>query len=376
MKRTCTLRNTSANFVVKISRAGVLRIARVMRTCCSGWLTIIRHTSVHISESHFKAKSPLVQQLRGLIRSLRMSPSTEDAYVGWAVKFIFHFGVKNPREMGGKEVTEYLSWLATTKKVSAATQNQAFNALLFLYNRALEMPLENIKAERAWREPKLPVWLTKDECVRLFDAMTGENRLAAMLAYGTGLRLMELLRLRVKDLDFGNGVLSVYQGKGNKNRIVPLPKSLVPALRAQVLKVKAIHAADLADGFGAVWMPDNLALKWPKAPKELGWQYLFPAKARSKCPARGEARHHMFNTGFQQSLARAGKAAGIEKHVHAEALRSSFVAHALELGNTIIDIQNRIGHKDKRTTLRHTFGVFRDPQNPLDILVKYAHIAL
>ena len=324
---------------------------------------------MHISESTFRAKSPLIQYLRGLIRSLRLSPSTEDAYVGWAVKFIFHFGVKNPRQMGGKEVTEYLSWLATTKKVSAATQNQAFNALLFLYNRALEKPLENIKAERARREPKLPVWLTKDECVRLFAAMTGENKLAAMLAYGTGLRLMELLRLRVKDLDFGNGALSVYQGKGKKNRIVPLPKSLVPALRAQVDKVKAIHAADLAEGFGAVWMPDNLDAKWPKAPKELGWQYLWPAKSRSKCPRRGQARHHLFETGFQQSLARAGKAAGIEKKVHPHCLRHSHATHLLEMGRSISEVQSRLGHKDVRTTMIYTHCVeMKNAPSPVDCL--------
>ena len=169
---------------------------------------------MHISEDKFTAKSPLIQRVRQRIRDLRMSPSTESAYVGWTVKFIFHFGIKNPADMGGKEVTEYLSWLATEKRVSASTQNQAFNALLFLYHRVLEKPLENIKAERARTEPKLPVWLTKDECVRLFAAMTGENTLAAMLAYGTGLRLMECLRLRVKDVDFAHRAIVVRQGKG------------------------------------------------------------------------------------------------------------------------------------------------------------------
>ena len=298
-----------------------------------------------------------------------MSPSTEDAYVTWAVRFVFHFGVKNPADMGGNEVTEFLSYLATVKKVSASTQNQAFNALLFLFNRVLEKPLENIKAERARREPKLPIWLTKDECVRLFAAMEGENRLAAMLAYGTGLRLMELLRLRVKDLDFSNGVLSVYQGKGNKNRTVPLPKSLVVPLRAQIDKVKAIHASDLADGFGAVFLPDNLALKWPKAPKELGWQYLWPAKRRSRVADRGEARHHIFETGFQASLAKAGRRAGISKHVHPHCLRHSHATHLLEMGRSLAEVQARLGHKDVKTTMIYLHCVeMKNAPSPVDCL--------
>jgi integron integrase len=234
------------------------------------------------------------------------------------------------------------------------------------------MPLENIKAERARREPKLPVWLTKDECKGLFAAMQGEPKLLAMLAYGTGLRLMELLRLRVKDLDFGNGVLSVYQGKGKRNRLVPLPRSLVPQLRAQIATVKALHEADLADGFGAVWLPDNLALKWPKAPKDLGWQYLWPAKSRSQCPKRGEARHHLFATGFQQSLARAGRAAGIEKNVHPHCLRHSHATHLLEMGRSISEVQARLGHKDVRTTMIYTHCVeMGNAPSPVDCLCSH-----
>lgn len=307
------------------------------------------------------------------MRSLRMSPKTESAYITWIVNYVFHFGIKNPSLMGAPEVTEYLSWLATEKQCAASTQNQAFNALLFLYVRVLEKPLENIKAERARREPKLPEWLTKDECRKLFAALNGESKLLAQLAYGTGLRLMELLRLRIRDLDFNNGVLSVYRGKGNKNRIVPLPKSLASALKLQVEKARLIHNEDLADGFGSVYLPDNLAMKYPKAPKDFRWQYLWPARTRSKVDdGRIEARHHLFETGFQQALAKAGEKAGLSKRVYPHALRHSHATALLEMGRSLREVQERLGHKDIKTTQIYLHCVeMKNAPSPVDCLCEH-----
>ncbi len=303
-----------------------------------------------------------------------MSPSTESAYIHWTVEFILHFGGnRNPMDMGGAEVTEFLSWMATEKKCAASTQNQAFNALIFLYARVLEKPLENIKAERARREPKLPEFLTKEECVALFDKLQGDNKLMAQLAYGTGLRLMELMRLRLKDLDFTNGLLSVYQGKGKKNRIVPLPKSLSARLHAQLAKAKAIHDGDLAAGFGAVFLPDNLAAKYPKAPKELRWQYLWPARSVSTDKRTGfTGRHHAFETGFQAALRKAGVDAGLTKHVHPHMLRHSCFTHLLEMGRSLREIQERAGHKDVRTTMIYLHCVeMRNAPSPVDCLCSH-----
>jgi integron integrase len=302
-----------------------------------------------------------------------MSPRTEDAYIHYACDFIFANGKRHPETMGSQEVTSYLSMLATEKKVAAATQNVAFNALIFLYSRVLEKPLENIKAERARREPKLPDWLAKDECRKLFEAMTGETKLMAMLAYGTGLRLMELLRLRIKDLDFGNGVILVYQGKGNKNRIVPMPKSLVVALKHQVDTAKILHDGDLLEGFGSVYLPDNLALKYPKAAKDFKWQYLWPARSRSFDKRRNcIGRHHAFETGFQQALAKAGVRAGLSKRVHPHCLRHSHATHLLEMGRSLREVQERLGHKDVKTTQIYLHCVdMKSAPSPVDCLCEH-----
>lgn len=328
---------------------------------------------MHNPIASFKTKSPFVAGLREKMRALRMSPRTEDAYVHYVCDFIVFHGKKHPSEMGSEEVTSYLSHLATARKVAASTQNVAFNALIFLYSRVLEKPLENIKAERATRPSRVPEFFTKDEIARLLGAMAGESKLMAQLAYGTGLRLMELLRLRIKDVDFANGVLLVQFGKGNKSRVVPLPKSLAASLRLQVERAGLIHKADIADGYGAVWLPHELAKKYPKSAKELRWQYLWPARTRAKVDdGRGEGRHHLFETGFQQALAAAGKKAGLQKKAHPHALRHSHATHLLEMGRSLNEVRERLGHKDIRTTQIYLHCVeMKNAPSPIDCLCEH-----
>lgn len=304
------------------------------------------------------------------MQSRRMSPRTEDSYARVVVDFIFHFGKRHPKDMGTLEVSNYLSWLATEKKCAASTQNVAFNALVFLYSRVLKKPLLDIKAERATTPARIPEMLTKEELRRLFDHMDGDHKLIAMLGYGTGMRLLELLRLRVKDLDFGNGLISVYLGKGNKSRMVPMPKSLVPQLTQAVKRSLAIHAQDLQDGFGAVWLPDNLAMKYPRAPKDPRWQYVFPARLRSY-DKRTEriGRHHLFETGLQQAMAKAGREAGIAKRCHPHILRHSHATHLLEMGRSLREVQERLGHKDIKTTQVYLHCVeLKNAPSPVDCL--------
>lgn len=307
------------------------------------------------------------------MRALRMSPRTEDSYVHYVCDFIVFNGKKHPSEMGNEEVTRYLSHLAVERNVSASTQNVAFNSLIFLYSRVLEKPLENIKAERATRPARVPEFFTKEEIVSLFSSMTGESKLMAQLAYGAGLRLMELLRLRIKDVDFANGVLLVQFGKGNRSRVVPLPKSLAASLRRQVERARLIHKSDLADGFGAVYLPHELAKKYPNAAKEFRWQYLWPARGRSSVDdGRGEGRHHLFETGFQQALADAGRKAGIGKKAHPHALRHSHATHLLEMGRSLNEVRERLGHKDIRTTQIYLHCVeMKNAPSPIDCLCEH-----
>lgn len=323
------------------------------------------------SKLNFASKSPFIQELKGLMRSLRMSPRTEDSYVRCVVDFIFHFQKRHPKEMGTGEVSEFLSWLAVEKKCAAATQNVYFNALVFLYSRLIQKPLGDIRAQRATRPPKIPEWLTTAEIANLLAKMDGEYALVASLGYGTGLRLMELLRLRTKDADLSNGVILVYQGKGMKNRVVPMPKSLAIPLQQQIEKVRAIHKQDLSDGFGEVFLPDNLAIKYPSSPKDFRWQYLFPSQKRGADPRSGKiGRHHLFETGFQQALKRAAAKAGITKRVSPHVLRHSFATHLLEMGRSIREVQERLGHKDPKTTAIYLHCVdMKNAPTPLDCLI-------
>ncbi len=313
----------------------------------------------------------LLDQVRGRIRRLGMSLRTEEAYVGWIRRFILANGKRHPLDMGAREVEAFLTRLATHGHVAASTQNQALSALLFLYREVLQQNLpwlENVR--RAKRPKRLPVVLSRDEVARLLAELNGVNWLMASLLYGAGLRLMECIRLRVKDVDFARREITVRQGKGGKDRRTMLPAISVEALQGQLAEVRRVHERDLSAGFGEVWLPNALARKYPHAAREWGWQYAFPASMRSVDPRSGEIhRHHLDETVLQRAVKRAVQRAGIAKPATCHTLRHSFATHLLEAGQDIRTIQELLGHKDVATTQIYTHVLNRGGHgvlSPLD----------
>ena len=298
----------------------------------------------------------LFDEVRRKLRLHHYSVRTERAYLGWMRRFILANGRRHPREMGGPEVERFLSLLAMRGKVAPSTQNQALAALLFLYREVLGLRLPWMEhVVRAKRPLRVPTVLSQDEARLLLASMDGRNGLLARLLYGTGLRLMEALRLRVKDVDFARNEIVVRNGKGGHDRRTVLPASLVPPLQLEVERVRALHSHDLANGHGAVWLPHALARKYPKAPNELGWQYLFPALRLSRDPRDGATRrHHLDDATLSRAIRRARLRAGIAKPVSAHTLRHSFATHLLESGYDIRTIQELLGHKDVATTQVYT----------------------
>lgn len=258
--------------------------------------------------------------------------------------------------MGAGEVKEFLSWLASARDVSSSTQNQAKSALLFLYREVLhiELPwLDEVIAAKASR--RLPVVLTQTEARRLLDATSGTAGLVIGLLYGSGMRLLEGLRLRVKDVEFERREIIVRQGKGNKDRVTVLPENLILPLKTHLEKVKALHQKDLDAGFGEVQLPDALELKYPNAGKSWGWQYVFPSANRSADPRSGVIRrHHLYETTIQRAVRDAAKLAEIHKPVSPHTLRHSFATHLLQSGYDIRTVQELLGHKDVQTTMIYT----------------------
>jgi len=313
----------------------------------------------------------LLDQLRLAIRSRRYSHRTEQAYVRWVKQFINYNGRRHPRELDRRHVENFLSYLAVDRKVAASTQNQALNAIVFLYRYVLERKLEWLKdVVRAKRPRRLPAVLSRDEVRALLDRLRGEHRLAASLMYGAGLRLMECLRLRVKDIDFQQRIVFVRHGKGGKDRTTVLPDGLVQPLREQLNRAARLHQTDLLAGFGSVHMPSALARKYPKAPAEWIWQWVFPSRVRSTDPRSGhEARHHLHQASLQKAIKRAASAAGIDKRATCHTLRHSFATHLLEDGADIRTIQELLGHKDVKTTMIYTHVTRRGAlgvRSPLD----------
>jgi integron integrase len=303
------------------------------------------------------AKAPrLLDQVRARLRLKHYSLRTERAYVGWIRRFILATGKRHPREMGVAEVEGFLSALAVEGKVAAGTQNQALSALLFLYKEVLSIELPWMETVvRAKRPQRVPAVLSRDEVSRLLARMDGRFGLMASLLYGSGMRLMECVRLRVKDVDFELNQICVRDGKGGKDRHVPLPQRLREALRAQLERVRLIHQHDLAAGLGAVWLPHALARKYPSAPREPGWQYVFPSDQLSRDPRDGERRrHHVDEAGLQRAVRNARIRAGIVKPATCHTLRHSFATHLLESGSDIRTVQELLGHKDVRTTQIYT----------------------
>lgn len=292
--------------------------------------------------------------------------------MGWCRRFILAQGKRHPREMGAAEVTAFLSTLATRDDVAANTQNQALSALLFLYRQVLGIDLPWLgEVVRAKRPRRIPVVLSREEVTRLLAALDGTNWLMAALMYGAGLRLMECMRLRVKDVDFGRGEIVVRQGKGNRDRRVPLPARLRVVLAERIDSVRVLHGEALRAGHGGVWLPHALARKYPHAPRELGWQYLFPAARPSVDPVSGEIRrHHRDEAIIQRALKAALPRAGIIKPASCHTLRHSFATHLLEAGHDIRTVQELMGHKDVSTTQIYTHVLGRGASavlSPLDV---------
>ena len=297
----------------------------------------------------------LLDQLREVLRLKHYSYRTEEAYVAWVRRFILFHNKRHPAEMGAPEIQAFLAHLAQEKNVSASTQNQALSALLFLYREILHKEMDPVLLPSAKRPQRLPSVLTRDEALRLLNHLDGTHKLMAQLLYGSGLRLMECVRLRIKDVDFEYRTITVRDGKGEKDRIVPLPEAVIPELRRQIERVRLLHEEDLAAGDGEVYLPDALKRKYPNTARELIWQYLFPAFRRSVDPRSGkERRHHIDPSSLQRAIKQASRKAGIQKRVTCHTLRHSFATHLLQNGYDIRTVQELLGHKDVRTTMIYT----------------------
>ncbi len=293
----------------------------------------------------------LEDRLRAKVRALGYSLRTEETYAGWYRRYVNYHGKRHPREMGAAEVEEFLTWLAAEKQVAATTQNQALNALVFLYKQVLEMELEGIAAERAKEKKYLPVVLTREEVKAVLDALNGEQRLMCSLMYGCGLRVAECLRLRVKDVDVAGGMVTVQDGKGGKSRATALPKRLQTPLSEHLERVKLLHARDAAAGLPGVYLPEALERKAPAWARELAWYWMWPAEGVSVDPRSGVARrHHVHDITVGRALKKAAMLAQVAKKVTAHTLRHSFATHLLLRGVDIRSVQELLGHSDIRTT--------------------------
>lgn len=315
----------------------------------------------------------LLDQVRGKIRLKHYSIRTEQAYLDWIKRFICHFGKRHPNEMGAHEVEVFLTWLAVEGRVAAATQNQAKSALLFLYREVLgtDLPwLENVA--QAKTPKRLPVVLTQAEVQSLLSGLSGTHWLVASLLYGAGMRLMEALRLRVKDVELTRKEILIRDGKGAKDRVTMLPAALVNPLKAHLLKVKALHDQDVAEGFGEVYLPHALDKKYPTAGREWGWQYVFPSGNRAVDPRSGVVRrHHVQDQAVQRAVKQAVRDAGLVKLATPHTLRHSFATHLLQSGYDIRTVQELLGHSDVSTTMIYTHVLNRGGRgvlSPLDSL--------
>ncbi len=319
-------------------------------------------------------KTPkLLDQVRGKIRLKHYSIRTEQAYVDWIRRFILFHNKRHPTDMGASEVEAFLTHLAVKGKVAASTQNQARSALLFLYKEVLDQALPWMDDITPAKRPlRLPVVLTHAEVKALLERLRGTHRLLASLLYGTGMRLMEGLRLRVKDLDFERREILVREGKGAKDRITMLPATLIDPLKNHLIRVKALHEEDLRQGCGAVYLPDALERKYPNAHRDWGWQYVFPSRQLSVDPRSGVTRrHHADEKGVQRAMHQAVRDTGLTKPATPHTLRHSFATHLLMSGSDIRTVQELLGHKDVSTTMIYTHVLNRGGRgvvSPLDAI--------
>lgn len=317
------------------------------------------------------SKPRLLDDVRNVLRVKHYSIRTEEAYIQWIKRFIFFHNKKHPADMGEAEISAFLTHLAVKNNVTSSTQNQALSALLFLYKQVLGVELEWLDGiTRAKRPSRLPTVLPREQVMQLLDGMSGTNETIARILYGTGMRLMEAIRLRVQDIDFDYKQIIVRQGKGFKDRATVLPTSLLEPMKIQLAHAKRVHDADLRDGFGCVYLPYALARKYPGACKDWGWQYAFPSLKRSNDP-RDQLirRHHLNEKNVQRAVRTAARMQGINKRVSPHTLRHCFATHLLENGTDIRTLQELLGHKDVKTTQIYTHVMKRGGnavRSPLD----------
>jgi integron integrase len=311
--------------------------------------------SCTLSENH-QTKPKLLDQVRDAIRLKHYSIRTEQSYIEWIRRYIYFHNKQHPADMDARHISSFLTYLAVQRKVTSSTQNQALCALVFLYRHVVKKELGQFDdLVYAKRPSKLPVVFTPDEIKNLMTQLDGSVWIMAQLLYGAGLRLMECIRLRVKDIDFGYKQIVVRDGKGHKDRVTMLPEIVVGPLQRHLSKVKQIHERELKAGFGTVYLPYALARKYPLANQEWGWQYVFPASRRSIDPRSGvEQRHHVSEAILQRAIKRAIRQSGITKPGSSHSLRHSFATHLLEDGYDIRTVQELLGHKDVSTTMIYT----------------------
>jgi integron integrase len=323
------------------------------------------------SESSPQRKK-LLDQLRDQIRLKQYSPRTEKTYVHWVREYILFHNKRHPSEMRVPEINQFITHLVVERKASASTQNQAISAVLFLYRSLLNIELDETALEfiRPKKGKRVPTVLSKQEARAIIANLTGPYKLMVQIMYGSGLRLMECLRLRVKDIDFENHRILIYDGKGGDDRITMLPQSLTAPLREHLGQTRALHQKDLAAGLGSVHMPFALGKKFPEAHKQWIWQYAFPASSISTDPHTGAMhRHHIHETALQRSIREATRIAKIDKRVTPHTFRHSFATHLLQSGYDIRTVQELLGHKDVKTTMIYTHVLQRGGlavKSPLD----------
>ncbi len=319
---------------------------------------------------------PIIQQMRELMRRMNYAYKTENTYCDWVKRFIKFSQMRDKQglfENSEHKVESFLTDLAVKKNVAASTQNQALNSLVFLYSKVLSKPLENVQAARSKKQPRIPVVLSIKEVKEVLSKLSGTNILMVQLLYGGGLRISELVRLRVQDIDFEYCQITIRDGKGKKDRVTPLANKLIPLLKAHLLQRKERHLMDLKEGYSGVYLPNALAKKYPNANKEFGWQYVFASRNIAVDPRSGvERRHHIDQSAVNKAIkVVVKKCRSIDKKISAHTFRHSFATHLLQTGTDIRTIQALLGHSDIQTTMIYTHVLRQGGQgvvSPLDRL--------